>query len=224
MNNFGDNHPCAGKDCRDCETCIFDRDLFESGITPNEKAKIEDNKVNRNMCNKKVCNGCKNLSKDTSTCVSGHFDAACDAVSYNAFGVSRARRIEFSARYGDDIIRPNWCPLKEEQLALPSQTTATSSTPSTSSNVPAYTSYSDRRDKMKALRKHIEWEDIEEGKTYVIPKILTQSRKIVKVITKTDMSCVCHEISEITGAEFSYNCMVYPSDLDAVFINEIHKF
>ena len=45
-----------------------------------------------------------------------------------------------------------------------------------------------------------------------------------KVITKTDMCCTCHEISEFDGHEYTYNCSVYPSDLDAVFITEIHDF
>ena len=84
--------------------------------------------------------------------------------------------------------------------------------------------YSEKRELMKELPKHIEWADIKEGNKYVIPRILSQSRKIVKVITKTDMCCTCHEISEFDGNEYTYNCSVYPSDLDAVFITEIHDF
>ena len=77
---------------------------------------------------------------------------------------------------------------------------------------------------MKLLPRHLEWEDLKEGHIYVIPKIMSQTRKIVKVITKTDMVCSCHEISELTGNEYNYNCSVYPTDLDAVFITEMRKY
>lgn len=226
MDNFGEGHPCAGKDCLQCETCIFDRDIFENGITPNEIARKEKNKTN-NMSTR-LCNGCVNLSRHYEHCMQGHFDAACKVVSYRAFGNERSRRIDYNVSPNQEIVSPNWCPLKESnrQLALPSTVTRPKpqETGPHSTNTPPYTSFSDRRDKMKELRKHIEWENIEEGKIYVIPKILSQARKIVKVITKTNMSCICHEISEYTGNEFSYNCTVYPSDLDAVFITELRKF
>jgi hypothetical protein len=84
--------------------------------------------------------------------------------------------------------------------------------------------YSEKRELMKELPKHLEWDEIEEGKTYVIPRIMSQLRKIVKVSSKTSGVCVCHEINESTGNEYSYSCNIYPSDLDAVFITEYRKF
>ena len=84
--------------------------------------------------------------------------------------------------------------------------------------------YSERRTLMKDLPKHLKWDEIEEGKTYVIPKIMSQGRKIVKVSSKTSGVCVCHEINETTGNEYSYTCNIYPSDLDAVFITELREF
>ena len=84
--------------------------------------------------------------------------------------------------------------------------------------------YTEKREKLKELPKHIEWGEIKEGSLYVIPKILSQSRKVVKVIAKTDTCCVCHEISQYTGEEYTYSCNVYPSDLDAVFITELRNF
>ena len=227
MDNFGEGHPCAGKDCRNCETCIFDRDLFVGGVMPNERIKEENNTLNKNMCNFKTCNECRYLKRMFEGCGQGRFDAACEAVTYEAFGISRPRRIDYNLDYDSTIIAPSWCPEKNKQLTLPQKSTVTRPIPQMTGPQPSSStaiSYSDRRERMKNLRKHIEWDDIEEGKVYVIPKILSQARKIVKVITKTQMSCVCHEISEITGNEFTYNCMVYPSDLEAVFINELHNF
>ncbi len=230
MDNFGEGHPCAGKDCLQCETCIFDRDLFEEHITPNERLKKESKNNNlNNMCSSRLCNGCVNLEKSYENCLPNHFDAACKAASYTAFGVSRARRIDYNLSISHSIVAPNWCPLKDSKAQL--LLTATPEVPTRprpqdtgprSTQPP--TSYSDKRERMKGLRKHIEWDDIEEGKIYVIPKILSQARKIVKVITKTNMSCICHEISEYTGNEYNFNCTVYPSDLDAVFITELRNF
>lgn len=228
-NNFGDGHPCAGKDCLQCETCIFDRDLFEDGITPNERV-TKNNKVNNNMCsNSRLCNECINLLRDYEHCSEGKFDAACKAMSYTAFNVTRPRRIDYNLLPNQDISSPTWCPLKNTaaQLLLTAEPSSTRPLPQNTGPRPSTTTPSttyDRREKMKELRKHLAWDDIKEGNMYVIPKILDKSRKVVRVITKTPMSCICHEISEYTGAEYTYNCMVYPSDLEAIFITEMRKF
>lgn len=234
MNNFGEGHPCAGKDCIKCDTCIFDRNIFENGITPNESLKKIEEDKRKNMNNERLCNNCVNLSRSYSNCYEGRYDASCKVATYEAFGTTRPRRIDSNLTPNQTIISPNWCPLKSSnaQLCLPvlsKQTnpipsSTTPKTPNTAEHVSTYTSQNDRREKMKLLKRHLEWADIQEGKMYVIPKILSQSRKIVKVITKTDMSCICHEISEYTGNEYTYNCTVYPSDLDAVFITELHNF
>ena len=222
LSTFDEGHPCRGKDCLECETCIFDRDLFADRVTPNERK--NENKNNNNMCNsERICNECVNLTRSYENCVGSHFDAACKAETYTAFGVSRPRRIAYNILPNETINTPSWCPLKKTaaQLLLPS--TPTRPRPQdTGPHTP--TTVTDRRERMKALRRHIEWEDIEEGKIYVIPKIMSQSRKIVKVITKTNMSCICHEISEYTGNEYTYNSTFYPSDLDAVFITELRNF
>ena len=226
MSEFQEGHPCLGKNCTECETCIFDRELFPDNIKPNER---ENKKQSNNMCDNKNCNECVHLVKDTTHCSLDHFDASCKMVFYEAFGEKRPRRIDYNISINQDIARPHWCPLNggsSSQLALPSQVTHKPNPQQTgpTSSTPAYTSYSDRREKMKELKSHLSWDEIQEGKVYVIPRILSQSRKIVKVITKTNLSCICHEISEYTGNEYQYNSTFYPSDLDAVFITEIHEF
>ena len=217
---FQEGHPCRGKDCKDCETCIFDEDLFIDKVQPNKKN-------NNNMC-RRVCNECVNLTRSYEMRDNGRFDAACKIVTYEALGTSRPRRIDFNLSVGQTIVAPTWCPLKEgaQQLGLPtpSQVSTRPLPQQTGPRPSGELTYSERREKMKELPKHLEWADIEEGKVYVIPKILSQARKIVKVITKTEMCCSCHEISETTGNEYQYNCSVYPSDLDAVFITELRNF
>ena len=160
MTEFGEGHPCIGKNCIECETCIFDRELFPDRVTPNEELK---NKTSNNMCNNSnTCNNCPNLSKHYEHCDIGHFDAACGLVSYEAFGVSRPRRIDYNLSPNQTIVSPNWCPLKSSNSQTtppppPSQVThrpnpqQTGPQASQQKCLPAYTSYSDRREKMKEL-------------------------------------------------------------------------
>ena len=229
MTEFGLGHPCAGKDCRECDTCIFDEDLFIDKVQPNKRKDIMSNNL---------CNFCANLEKSFEHREPGRFDAACRAVTYDTWNCSRPRRIDYNLSQTQDIVRPSWCPMNNpnnKHMALP--------TPSQTSQplVPPYTpksqnteelrkkpvnmlTYSEKRELLKELPKHLEWDEIEEGKTYVIPKIMSQPRKVVKVSSKTSGVCVCHEINESTGNEYSYSCNIYPSDLDAVFITEYRKF
>ena len=234
MSVFEEGHPCRGKDCKDCETCIFDEDLFLDKVQPNKKEK---------MGNTRLCNLCVNLDKSYDRREGGRFDAACKVTTFPVPGGTRPRRIDFNLSQTQDIPCPTWCPMlasaNSKGLPSPSQVThrpnpqTTGPQPTSTETTPVIPlsqkpiselTYSEKRELMKELPKHIEWADIKEGNKYVIPRILSQSRKIVKVITKTDMCCTCHEISEFDGHEYSYNCSVYPSDLDAVFITEIHDF
>ena len=229
MTEFGQGHPCSGKDCKDCETCIFDEDLFIDKVQPNKR---------KDIMSSNLCNFCANLEKSFEHREPGRFDAACRAVTYDTWSCSRPRRIDYNLSQTQDIVRPTWCPMNNpnnKHMALPSPSQV--STPL----VPPYTpkpqnieelrkksvnllTYSEKRELMKELPRHLEWDEIEEGKTYVIPKIMNQLRKIVKVSSKTSGVCVCHEINESTGHEYSYSCNIYPSDLDAVFITEYRKF
>ena len=229
MTEFGLGHPCAGKDCRECETCIFDEDLFIDKVQPNKR---------KDIMSSNLCNFCANLEKSFEHREPGRFDAACRAVTYETWNCSRPRRIDYNLSQTHDIIRPSWCPMNNpnnKHMALPSHSQTSQPL------VPTYTqkpenieelrkkpvnmlTYSEKRELMKELPKHLAWDEIEEGKTYVIPKIMSQPRKVVKVSSKTSGVCVCHEINESTGNEYSYSCNIYPSDLDAVFITEYRKF
>lgn len=218
MTELVQGHPCSGKDCKDCETCIFDKDLFIDKVQPNKKEEI---------MNCKICNLCTNLEKTFDHSETNRFDASCRAVPYDdAWGKTRNRRIGFNLSVAQDIVCPNWCPLNKPSacMALPSPNqVSTSSTSKISKHVSLLT-YTEKRELMKELPRRIEWNNIEVGKTYVIPKIMSQSRKVVRVSSKTDSICICHEINESTKSEYSSTCNIYPSDLDAVFITELHEF
>ena len=247
MTEFGqEGHPCRGKNCKDCETCIFDEDLFLDKVKPNKR---------ENIMSSKLCNFCANLEKSFEHREPGRFDAACRAVMYDTWNSSRPRRIDYNLSQTQDIVRPTWCPLnnnkknpsyvfgemttkkfEKEQSKEVKSLPAVPATPPKPIPTEAEVleelrkkpveslTYSERRTLMKDLPKHLKWDEIEEGKTYVIPKIMSQGRKIVKVSSKTSGVCVCHEINETTGNEYSYTCNIYPSDLDAVFITELREF
>ena len=83
--------------------------------------------------------------------------------------------------------------------------------------------YTERREKLMELPKHVEWDDIEEGGVYVIPKILSQSRKVVRVVMKSDTLLRCSEIDEY-GEESKTLSSVYPKDIDTVFITKVLKY
>jgi hypothetical protein len=83
--------------------------------------------------------------------------------------------------------------------------------------------YSERREKLMALPKRLKWDEIEEGGVYVIPKILSQARKVVRVVMKTDDILRCSEIDEF-GKESQVLTSVYPRDIDVVFITKVLKY
>ena len=221
--------PCGRKDCSQCETCVFDEDLFLEKEEKNNKEKMAN----------RLCNLCVNLARSYENRENGRFDVACKVVTFEALGEKRPRRIDFNVSQTQDIVSPNWCPLKSGglvgQMGLPFHPNISTpkkeveNTEEKTSSTPIdkpfkEMTYSEKREKLKELPKHIEWDDIKEGNFYVIPKILSQARKVVKVITKTSTCCMCHEISQYTGEEYTYSCNVYPSDLDAVFITELRNF
>ena len=87
MTEFGqEGHPCRGKDCKDCETCIFDEDLFLDKVKPNKR---------ENIMSSKLCNFCANLEKSFEHREPGRFDAACRAMVYETWNSSRPRRIDY---------------------------------------------------------------------------------------------------------------------------------
>lgn len=202
-----EKHPCEGKDCRNCETCIFDEDLFGERNNLNDKNKMKENIT--------LCNECVHLVKDYSACDGedfGQFDARCSLETFPHIGGCHERLIDCNVTLKNNISKPSWCPLAKKE------TTKQESNTQLDTN-----SYYNKRDKLKRIRKHIEWDDIKEGTLYVIPRIMYQPKKIIKVVTKTPFCCSCKEIND-EGKESSFNVVFYPSDIEAVLINKLHNF
>ena len=218
------NHPCYGMNCNECETCKFDRDLF-----------IEPKKNNQHMNNYDSCELCNNLIKNYYNQGSVKYNACCGKALIT-FGCGYRPRI-IKANTGPmlPLPTPDWCPkkrgvtreylsssdLQNEVKALPSPSTVSASNSNSAINRPM--TYSEKREKMMQLPKHIEWDEIEEGGVYVIPKILHQTRKVIRVVVKTESLLRCSEIDEY-GKESQVLTSVYPRDIDMVFMTKVLKY
>lgn len=89
---FSKDHPCNGKTCKDCVTCIFDEPIPDKPIDMRLR-----------------CDECGYLV--TSYNESGRtFTASCAKCLINTNNVSRARVIERGIEAGSKVFRPEWCP------------------------------------------------------------------------------------------------------------------
>lgn len=252
-------HPCRGKSCDQCATCIFDVDIDD--IQPKSKqipsqcgqlvkcftgyqcedCEYKDFKEDKKMITPtETCNKCQDLVKNFIGDGRLVFNACCGRVSIDYGDYSRPRVIKYKTGQMLAIDTPDWCPKKHgiskqvlkpigetnpidkdktraslpARVAPPSQTTVQESKPLT---------YYERRERLKTLPKHLEWDEIKENSVYVIPKILSQARKVVKIVMKTDSLIRAVEINE-HGVESTYCSTIYPNDLETVFITKLHKY
>jgi hypothetical protein len=223
-------HPCAGKSCTECETCIFDQELF-----------LEDTQKKENMDTCTSCHLCGNLIKNYIGDDRLQFNACCGRFMVMFSSYSRPRIIKAKTGPMVPLTPPAWCPknrgvtqmsvssamLAQEMndKALPAPSQVSSQKEEVEPIVKTYKTmtYTERREKLMALPKHLKWDDIVEGEIYVIPKILSQARKVVRVVMKSDTLLRCSEIDEY-GKESQVLCSVYPRDIDVVFMTKVLKY
>ena len=217
------NHPCADKNCNECETCIFDQDLF-----------LENHKNKKDMDVCTSCHLCNNLVKNYIDDDKIQFNACCGRFMVWFNGYSRPRIIKAKTGPMLPLTPPEWCPknrgvtqmsVSSEMLNKDISKALPAPLPTKVEEVKTYKTmtYTERREKLMALPKHLEWDDIEEDGVYVIPKILSQSRKVVRVIMKNDTLLRCSEIDEY-GKESQTLSSIYPKDIDAVFMTKVLKY
>ena len=202
----GEVHPCLGKDCMQCETCIYDRPLEDVLPKPKEHKTVPPN---RN------CNYCGYLIKQFKDRGDTIFNACCSKVRIEASTYSRPRTIDFRLKEGDDIETPHWCPKLKEATRLSSEPKHVSS----DTNI----TYTERRNRLKALPPHLDWNQITPGKTYLIPSILGRKRKLLIVKYKTEFTLVCNEILD-NGNTADFITNIFKTDIDTNFIVEYKKF
>lgn len=202
-----DIHPCEGKDCMMCETCIFDVPLDDK-LNPIETRPLRADEI---------CNFCGYLIKQYRDRGDTIFNACCGMCRVEASNYSRPRTIDFRLKATDDIKKPEWCPKLHGATGI----IATGTEP------PSVTkekmTYTERKQKLQSLPNHLDWEDIRIGKVYVIPSILGKKRKIVMPTFKSDYTLTCYEV-EVNGSVTSHITNIFKSDIDVNFMIERKKF
>ena len=202
-------HPCHGLDCRECETCIFDEDLFAE----------KDRKKNSMESNE--CGYCSSLVKNYFGDDKLQFEACCNRsiVNYNSY--TKPRTIIAKCGPMLPIKTPAWCPKKRGVIkeSIQYKGEENKEKPKSVKDL----TYSEKKELLMSLPKHLEWDEIEEGGIYVIPKILSQDRKVVRVVVKSDNIIRYSEIDEY-GEEGRALTSIYPRDIDTVFITKLLKY
>ena len=218
MGEIDVNHPCRGKSCEECETCLFDVDIFKDGVKPNKKINLES------------CNFCDSLIRNYVGDYTPQFNACCGRCIIDYGEYSRPRTIVFKVGASVDIKVPSWCPrergiFKEQipykllnkdnkQLSLPYKDDDKPKKPLT---------YTEKKEliedyvKSNQIKPHLKWDEIEVGSVYVLPKFLTISRKVIKVMDKLERSIRFVEIED-DGKESTYSQTLWKDDIDAAFL------
>jgi len=223
---------CGRTDCTLCETCIYDVDLFADGVATEKK-----NKTDKNIM-KPICNYCGYLTKSYTSDERRFFNACCLKKLVVTGSIKRPMVIDYHTYEMADIERPAWCPqlainggdgvippintqAQQNQLALPNKTEENTNVVSKAFKD---MTYYEKKEELKKLSPRISWDDIKEDGYYLLPRIMSSPKKIIHVESKTNECIRYHEVSELTGNEYSYATTIYPKDVEAVFIVKIHEF
>lgn len=215
------SHPCYGKSCENCETCMFDEYLFNY-----------DKLKKQNMEENDSCHLCGSLIKNYIGDDRLRFNACCgrSIIGYTTF--TRPRVIKANIGPMVPLPIPSWCPKKRgvvNEYVSPSvveeePTPKLPLLPIVAKEEPKKPmTYAEKKEKLMGFPRRIEWDDIEEDAIYVIPKIMSQSRKVVRIIVKSDTFLRCSEIDEY-GEESKTLTSIYPKDIDAVFITKLLRY
>jgi hypothetical protein len=204
---FNEDHPCFGKSCEGCETCMFDEPIPDRTL----------NILPR-------CNECGYLIKQYTGKYKGgsldmEFNASCAKHMIISENIERARIIQRCVRGNESIYRPDWCPKVITATPEPVKL----SLPAVINKPATYDDYIEKRNKMKELPSVMNWKDIKEGDMCVVPRILRQKRKLVLVKERTDYVLKCVELRDNLEPTSTY-LNIYSNDIDVNFIVKIHKF
>lgn len=199
---FNEDHPCHGKSCSDCETCMFDEPIPDRSL----------NILPR-------CTDCGYLIKSYNSKEGIRvYDALCSKHMIVTGSVERARTIQRNVANKDGIVyRPDWCPKvatadPKPILSLPAPTKPVT-----------YDDYFEKRNKMKELPPMMDWHTLKAGDMCVVPRILRQKRKVLLIKEKTDYVLKCVELNEKFEPTSTFT-NIYSNDIDVNFIVKLHKF
>lgn len=202
--NYENCKDCACNYCKDLTTCN-NCDIFNLYKRQDEK-EIKEKKMG-----KKLCNGCSWLLRDILPKENPKFDACClNEIISSSSGHNRFKLIRAGVGPMLDIERPEWCHLNSKETKEQAKRPLT---------------YTEKQAGLKNLERMIPWDDISEGTTYVIPKILYQPRRIVKVLTKTPFLVQVYEIDSHGERKYKDTSLyIYKNDIEALLITKKRNF
>lgn len=177
---------------------------------------------------KPVCNYCGYLIRNYVGDDRRFFTACCGKNLIVSGCISRPTIIETEVHEACEIDRPSWCPTiasADSNKTEPPQTPSVEEKKEEEEHKPFKDlSYMEKKEVLKKLPRKLSWDEIKEGEDYLIPKIISSPRKIIRVIHKDDNSIRYHEISEISGTEYSYSTTMSQDDVEAVMIVKLHNY
>lgn len=127
---------------------------------------------------------------------------------------------------------PEWCPRKrnvtQTHIVIPNtnekKTTTLILPPPTNTPTKVLT-YAEKMNALKELRKAVEWDDIEVGNIYIIPKTTSYKKgKRVKVVSKNDTSFSYRELDLESGEPSSTISYCYRTDVDTTLLTQSKNF
>jgi len=176
-----------------------------------------------------TCHICSDLIKNYIDERRVFFNACCARSLVVENGMSKPRSIVHNACKLSPLTTPDWCPklrgvlrtidVSETKLLPPPQNEEKTNDLVEFNKL----TYYGKRDRLSKLPRRTEWADIEVGGIYVIPKILTNKMKIVKVLDKTETSARCREM-DADLSETVYATSLFPRDVESIFITKLLKF
>lgn len=180
-----------------------------------------------------TCHGCPNLVKRYNSTDTIQFAAQC-AVSLTKMPDSSLIPMTIDEKAGPmkKLDTPSWCPLNQglktkiyrPEIKYENEQTKDNKT---EGNEPKREfkalTYNEKRERLKQLPKRLNWEDIKIGELYVIPRIMYQKCKIIKVNTKTKDTITYSEI-DFKGGETKSFTSLNPNDIELVFMTKYLKF
>lgn len=200
------------ENCRGC-ACYYCKDVTacnKCSIFKMYKNKDEFELKEKKM-GKKFCNGCSWLLKDILPNDRPKFDACCiKEIVATSSGCRRFKVIKAGAGPMIDIERPDWCKLNAEEAKEVKKRPL---------------SYAEKQSAFKNMERRIPWDDLCEGTTYVIPKILYQPRRVVKIFTKSPFLLQVYEIDNHGERKYKDTLLyIYKNDIEAILITKKRNF
>lgn len=159
------------------------------------------------------------------------FNAACGMVKEGVNGKRFSRLIAKHKGCMLKIETPSWCPLLPKNKGMYRKVQVSSGDETANENKQtdmeptkiSKMSYQEKRDYLLSKDSYITWDEIEEGKKYVMPHWDYSKTKVILVDTKLDSLIRYHDVDS-DGKVSSSISMLYPSEEKLSLLVKYHEF